>query len=80
MTYLEWRNYVYNEWLESLVEMNQLGLYMSFSSRSRMHNDICPWMHDMLKRNYVYNESQEGVTDWSQSQAICPVGGQGQPR
>jgi len=23
MTYLEWRNYVYNEWLESLVEMNQ---------------------------------------------------------
>jgi len=25
-----------------------------------MHNDICPWMHDMLKRNYVYNESQEG--------------------
>ncbi len=25
-------------------------------SNSWMHNDICPYMHDLLKRNYIYNE------------------------
>ena len=24
-------------------------------SNSWMHNDICPYMHDLLKRNYIYN-------------------------